>query len=184
MLAERRTHSTCKSGNFIFVSGGINSKGEPLKSCEKFSLEYEKWIKISNMSIAKSHHSLCSFNSEYIFSIGGENRYESLLDVIERYSINVDIWEVMNVKLPLKIECVALVQVNNEILILGGYSCELGSLKAVYTYDTSANTVRKLNKELPQPGWSIYQPVRKCNNIHIFYGGEEDFPPHHVLFQY
>jgi hypothetical protein len=51
MFQERRTHSTCKASEFVFVCGGINSKGDPLNSCEKFSLESERWIKTSNMSV-------------------------------------------------------------------------------------------------------------------------------------
>jgi hypothetical protein len=53
MFYERRTHATCKSGDFIFVCGGINPKGEPMNACEKYSLEYEKWIKISHMVVGK-----------------------------------------------------------------------------------------------------------------------------------
>jgi hypothetical protein len=51
MLTERRSHSTCKAGDFVYVCGGINSKGEPLSVCEKFNLTSEKWIKISNMTV-------------------------------------------------------------------------------------------------------------------------------------
>lgn len=183
MNHERSTHSICKAGDFIFVCGGIGAKDEPLNSCEKFSLDCERWIKISNMIVAKSHLSLCNVNNQFLYSIGGENRYESLLDLIEKYTINLDTWEVINVRLPIKIECTGCVQIShNEILILGGYSSEHGSLKNIYIYDTLNNSVRKTQNELSQAGWSIYQPIKIANNIHLFYGGEEDFPPHHVTY--
>jgi hypothetical protein len=182
MFVERRTHSTCKAGDFVYVCGGINSKGEPLNSCEKYSLVYEKWVKIANMNIPKSHLSICNVNNEFIFSIGGENRYDSILDMIEKYNINMDSWETMNIKIPIKLECVSCIQLKNEILILGGYSCEHGSLKTVFSYDYSKNTIRKLNYELSQPGWSIYMPMKIGQNVHVFFGGEEEFPPHHILY--
>lgn len=53
MFCERRAHSCIKAADFVYVCGGINSKGEPLSSCEKYSLEYQRWIKISNMVISK-----------------------------------------------------------------------------------------------------------------------------------
>ncbi len=87
-------------------------------------------------------------------------------------------------RLPMKIECVACIYLQSEILILGGYSCEYGSLKKIFSYDTNSNSIRSINKELSQPGWSIYQPITQGNLIHLFYGGEEDFPPHHVVFKY
>ena len=49
MFNERKTHASCKAGDFVYVCGGINTKSDPMNSCEKYSLEYEKWIKISNM---------------------------------------------------------------------------------------------------------------------------------------
>lgn len=191
MFYERRTHSVVKLGDFIYVCGGINSKGDPLNTCEKYSLEFQRWVKISsmkvgniinNLNIARSHHSMCTYNNDYIFSLGGENRYESLLDTIERYSVIQDVWEILSVKMPLKMECVGCIQYNNEILVLGGYSCELGSLKNVYSLDLVNNSIRKLSKDLIQSGWSIYQPIRQDNTIHIFYGGEDEFHPQHITY--
>jgi hypothetical protein len=182
MIYERRAHATCKAGNYVFVSGGINSKSEPMESCEKFCLREERWYRLANMLKPKTHHSLCAVNGEHIYSICGENRVENLLDSIERYTVNVDYWELMNVKIPFRMECVGTIQVNTDILILGGFNCEYGQVKTVFVYDTNNNTIRKANKELPQCGWSIYQPIKQGNNIHIFFGGEDEFPPHHVTY--
>lgn len=184
MLTERRSHSTCKAGDFVFVCGGINSQGEPLAACEKFSIVYEKWLKISSMNMAKSHLSICNVNNQYIYSIGGENKFQSLLDVIEKYTIQLDRWEVVNVKLPKKLECPTCLQFGNEVLILGGFSCDAGSVKTVLRFDYQKNTLKTAEKELDQPGWSIYQPIRQGRTIHVFYGGEEGYPPHHLLYDF
>ncbi len=55
-------------------------------------------------------------------------------------------------------------------------------MKSVYAYDYTGNSIRKLNNELTQGGWSIYQPIKQGNIIHLFHGGEEDFPPLHVIY--
>jgi hypothetical protein len=186
MHYERRSHAMCKVGDFVFACGGVNSKGESLNSCEKFSLQTGNWNKISFMNIAKSHLSLCNLNNLYLFTFGGENKFQSLLDTIERYIINIDTWEVLNVKLPTKMECVACIHYKKEILILGGYSCgESGSLDTVFSLDveTGNNNIKKYSKTLCQQGWSIYQPIVKENKIHILYGGEEGYPPHHLVYE-
>jgi hypothetical protein len=103
--------------------------------------------------------------------------------MVERYTINLDIWEVMTVKVPLKIECSACIQINSDILIMGGFSCEKGSLSSVYIYEITKNTIKQANKELAEPGWSIYQPIKQGGNIHVFYGGEEGYPPHHLIYE-
>jgi N-acetylneuraminic acid mutarotase len=183
MFTERRSHSSCKAGDFIYVCGGINSNGESLSQCEKYSLAYEKWMKIAPMNITKSHLSICSVNDLFIYSIGGENKFQSLLDNIEKYNIQSDKWEILNVRLPIKIECPACVHYNNEVLILGGFSSDKGSSDTVYSLDINKFSIQAYEKKLDQPGWSIYQPIKIGRKIHIFYGGEEGYPPHHLLYE-
>ena len=50
MMNARRAHSTCKVLDYIFVTGGLDSKGEALALCEKFSLKDDRWYRISNMN--------------------------------------------------------------------------------------------------------------------------------------
>ena len=68
-------------------------------------------------------------------------------------------------------------------MILGGFSCELGSIKSVYSLDTTKCSIKKMEKDLEQPGWSIYHPIRQGKNINVFYGGEEGYPPHHLIYE-
>jgi len=96
----------------------------------------------------------------------------------------MDIWETINIRMPTKIECTACLQLNNvEILILGGFSSEHGSVKSVCRLDTDKNTIITVDKQLEQPGWSIYQPIRQGRHFHLFYGGEEGYPPHHSVYE-
>ncbi len=125
---------------------------------------------------------MCNVNNEYIYSVGGENKYDSIMDIIERYNISVDFWEVMNIKLPVRIECTSTVQSGNEMLILGGYSYDYGLMNTVFAYDYINNSMRKCNINLLSNGWCIYQPIKQGNNIHVFFGGEEEFPPKHIVY--
>jgi hypothetical protein len=79
-------------------------------------------------------------------------------------------------------ECVGTIQVGSDIIILGGFTCDYGQVKTAFCYDTVNNTIRNMGRDLPQCGWSIYQPMKQGNTIHIFFGGEDEYPPHHVIY--
>jgi hypothetical protein len=88
----------------------------------------------------------------------------------------------LTVKTPFKMECVGTLQVNSDILIFGGFTCDYGQVKTVFIYDFNSNTIRKAPNDLTQCGWSIYQPIKHGNSIHLFFGGEDEFPPQHVMY--
>ena len=130
MFVERRNHSSIKINNYIFVCGGIDKKGNILNHCEAFSLNKNKWKEIASMSLDKSHHTLAYIpNTRYIFSFGGENKYDSILEIIERYMIMNNKWEILSIKLPIGIECCAVVpKSEREVLIFGGFCTKFGAL--------------------------------------------------------
>jgi hypothetical protein len=87
----------------------------------------------------------------------------------------------LNVKIPFKMECVGSIQVNSDVLVLGGFTCDYGQVKTVFAYDTVNNSIKNAG-DLIQCGWSIYQPIKHGNVIHLFFGGEDEFPPHHTIY--
>ena len=192
MYNERRNHASIKVDDFVFVCGGIDTQGNTMKSCEKYSLQFEKWIKISKMNYEKSHLSLCNVNNIHIYSLGGENKYESILDIIERYSILSDKWEIMPIKLPIKIECPACVKKSDRsFYIMGGFSSMYGALDVVIELDVLEMKMGVEDKKLDKGGWSVYTPLllesNECENnqgVFVFFGGEENLPPNVVKYTY
>ena len=187
MYNERRNHATIKIDDFIFVCGGIDSAGNPIASCEKFSLQFDKWIKISNMNCEKSHLSLCNVNNMHIYSFGGENKYDSILDIIERYTILNDVWDIMPIKLPIKIECPACVKKSDHSLyIMGGFSALYGALDVVIELDLFEMKMGVEDKKLDKAGWSVYTPLQiegDNSDVFVYFGGEENIPPNVVKYQ-
>jgi hypothetical protein len=184
MFFERRNHSSIKVNNFIYVCGGIDLNNNPMSQCEKYSFQLEEWSRISNMVKEKSHISLCSINNKYIFSFGGENKINGILDTIERYTILNDTWDILNINLPLKIECASCIKKNDkEILIIGGFSSSYGPVDYIINFNFHEIKLELNENKLQNAGWSIYMPIlynEKDKNekyIIVALGGEENIEP-------
>ena len=184
MFNERRNHFSLRVNVYIYVCGGIDNNSNHLNSCEKYSLQYEKWIKCSPLNIERSHLSLCNVNNKYIYAIGGENKKNGFLDSIEKYSILGDSWECMKIKLPYKLECVGCITSNNkEIVIFGGYCPQKIKRETIIKYNIDTQKINFSDKQLNILGWSIYMPIKINNNINVILGGDENEQPIIEKFQ-
>ena len=178
MLCERRNHSSIRIGNYIYVCGGMDNNVKHINTCEKFSFQYEKWIKCSSLNIERSHLSLCNMNNKYIYALGGENKISGLLDTIEKYSIIGDFWEIVKVRLPYRLECVGCIGVNhNEMIIFGGYSPQKMNRETIIKYNVDNQQIVFSSKQLNVLGWSIYMPLKIGNYINVILGGDENKKP-------
>ena len=184
MFNERRNHFSIKVNEYIYVCGGIDNKSNHLNSCEKYSLQFEKWIKCSPLNIERSHLSLCNMNNKYIYAIGGENKRNGFLDSIEKYSILGDTWECLKIKLPYKLECVGCISATNkEIIIFGGYCPQKIKRETIIKYNIDTQKINFSDKQLNILGWSIYMPIKINNYINVILGGDENEKPIIEKFQ-
>ena len=178
MLKERRNHSSIRVNNHIYICGGMDNNSTHINSCEKYSLQYEKWIKCSSLNIERSHLSLCNMNNKYIYALGGENKINGFLDSIEKYSIIGDTWELINVKLPYKLECVGCIGVSHqEIIIFGGYCPQKIKRETIIKYNITNHQINFSSKQLNMLGWSIFMPIKIGNCINVILGGDENEKP-------
>ena len=178
MLNERRNHSSIRIDNCIYVCGGMDNNSNYLNSCEKYSLQYEKWVKCSSLNIERSHLSLCNMNNKYIYALGGENKINGFLDSIEKYSILGDTWEILNVKLPYKLECVGCIGISSqEMVIFGGYCPQKIKRETIIKFNTTNHQINFSSKQLNVLGWSIYMPIKIGNCINVILGGDENEKP-------
>ena len=178
MLSERRNHSSIRVGNHVYICGGIDQNSSHINTCEKFSFQYEKWTKCSSLNIERSHLSLCNMNNKYIYALGGENKTNGFLDTIEKYSIVGDVWELIHVKLPYKLECVGCIAINHsEIIIFGGYCPQKIKRETIIKYNINNHQIDFSSKQLKMIGWSIYMPIKIGNHINVILGGDENEKP-------
>ena len=178
MIKERRNHSSIRVNNHIYICGGLDNNSTHINSCEKYSLQYEKWIKCSSLNIERSHLSLCNMNNKYIYALGGENKINGFLDSIEKYSIIGDSWELIKVKLPYKLECVGCIGVSHkEIIIFGGYCPKKIKRETIIKYNITTHQINFSSKQLNMLGWSIFMPIKIGNCINVILGGDENEKP-------
>ena len=117
----------------ILVAGGFASEQGYLNTCEVYHIKKDTWSYVSSLNKKSECHSLCNFNDEYIYKLGGKKDY-----VIERYSIKTNNWQVILLDKEVEIgDSCETVQINsNQILIFGGYyqgnldQCALLTVKA------------------------------------------------------
>ena len=113
--------------NRIFIIGG-QSKTDVLSSTEYYDFKLNKWVSKASMNSPRSMLNVVNI-SEFIYVFGGfkDSQYFFAEPALERYSIENDIWE------PIELESLQLSSkwgasmwrtYDNQILILGGYSTQ------------------------------------------------------------
>lgn len=104
----------------IYVFGGIGQNG-PLKSCEVYDINANRWSSIPDMSEASVHASVCTFKDRYIYKFGGFSGDQAQSRSIKRYCIQDRTWSSVNVVNELLFPLSACAQINsNEIFVFGG----------------------------------------------------------------
>ena len=93
MREARRALALIAMPDGIYAIGGYDGT-KYLSSIEKFDLMQEKWVKVKAMNVARCTLSaVASGDCQYIYVIGGYNG--TPLDVVERYSVVNDCWDLM-----------------------------------------------------------------------------------------
>ena len=116
----------CYLDNKIFVIGGLQIDNEgsySLVDVEYYDLKEDRWTLCAEMNVATHHSAVTTFKNKFIMKIGGFNGV-TLLNDIEQYDVEVDIWKLLqvngidNFKFISQADCVPI---NNEtIMIFGG----------------------------------------------------------------
>ena len=110
---------------YIYVIGGYsapNSQEPPaiLNNCERFRLVSRKWEEIEPLNVGRMNPGICTFGGVRIYVFGG-TRERSFVSSIERYNSELNIWNPLEIQLPIPISNIFTKQVSNShILIAGG----------------------------------------------------------------
>ena len=65
MQEHRKEHGMVYINNSIFVLGGYNpSQIVFLKTCEKYDIDYDKWVSVSEMNNRKCAFGCTAFNNQ------------------------------------------------------------------------------------------------------------------------
>lgn len=130
LLYNRYTHALAHYGNYVYALGGRSINGV-LESCERYSINLNKWEKIAMLNQRRCTMPAIVYEDMYIYVFGG---YEGTgrIDSIEQYDIANDVWNMMKIKFPLSVEAETATLISkNEVLILGGHDNSAGTKDAM-----------------------------------------------------
>lgn len=102
LMQSRYTHSLAHTGNFVYAIGGRCINGV-LDSCERYSINLNRWEKISSLNQKRCTMAAVVYEENYIYIFGG---YEGTgrIDSIEQYDVMNDHWAILPIKFPLSVE--------------------------------------------------------------------------------
>lgn len=96
MAAARSSHGACLNGKYIYVLGGRNEAGVPMKTFERYDSSINVWEKLPDCQVAVIRPLLVTLNDKYIFKFGGIGADEHPCNVIERFDIGLSQWTTVN----------------------------------------------------------------------------------------
>jgi N-acetylneuraminic acid mutarotase len=110
----------------LFVIGGFDHQDtettspSTLNTCEKYNDSTGKWSEVSNLIHPVAFAAITTISDEFLYVFGGFEDY-STVDVIQKYSFIADRWDLLSVKLPVRLAKMGAATVEEDtIIIVGG----------------------------------------------------------------
>jgi len=144
MHQSRKEHASVFLQDSVYVLGGYDGMMNSfLSSCERFDLETNEWVPVTNMLVPKCAFGATTLANRYIFTLGGYDGNDRL-NTIEKYDKQTDKWTVLDVKLRQSLSNSACFShSDNSIVILGG-GYNNGFCLETNQLDINTNTWRQL----------------------------------------
>ncbi len=101
MQIQRKEHTIVRIGpkKLLAIGGYCSLDQKMLSECEIYDLDLNIWTKVDHMKVPKCAFAACVCqNYDYVYTFGGFDGFKRL-NIIERYSIQEDIWEIMPIQL-------------------------------------------------------------------------------------
>ena len=129
------------------------------------------------MNYARSRAAVCQFNNKTIYAFYGTNSENKNVKIVEKYSIEKDLWSVVpiyNDLIGIEVSFAGATQINeNQILIFGGFHEGISDnhiipSKKIMTFNVLNETLRILKNKLPIDFCleGSYSPVIQDNTLH------------------
>lgn len=104
---------------YIYVLGGVSIEGYT-NICERYNTNLDQWEYIhSHLGIGKSGMTACQWGNVKVFLFGGLDgvNYSA---AVECYDVECGVWKILPITLPWETYYIAVAEVENGVLILGG----------------------------------------------------------------
>ena len=84
----------------LYAIGGHNMKEGGLDHVERYSLERKEWEVVASLNNRRINCGACMIGKNHIFVFGGRNEGDTFYDTVERLNIELNLWNLLKVKLP------------------------------------------------------------------------------------
>lgn len=173
MLDGRSNHFVIYCSDYVYVIGGLDPEYLFTNKCMKFSLEYENWEFIADLSEEKDTiGGCCDSLNENIFVFGGKGS-ESCFG-IEKYSIKENLWIGLSVVMPWEscLHGAYFFPWKQEAIVFGGQDAKSLPLKSVFTINFLDGTITS-KPPLSFKGGPVVEPSvwRNGKLISLFFEG-------------
>ena len=111
----------CVADTSVYVFGGNNGDAD-MAQCERYSVAENIWRSIAPMTLRRNGSSCVPFE-KHLFVFGGNEQDVGSLDSIEKYTIELDKWQLCRIYLKEPVhDTVSFNLGGNRVLIFGGYN--------------------------------------------------------------
>lgn len=88
----------------VYCIGGYSiSKGHALDNVERYSFDKKEWEQVANLNQKRINAGSCTIGTNHIFVFGGRNESDTFYDTVERLNIELNLWNLLKIKLPKKL---------------------------------------------------------------------------------
>jgi len=154
----------------IYVLGG-NDRKRFYHECEYYEPANDSWKAIAPMSVGRDSGAACVFNGLYIYAFSGRSKFtpKTITDIVEKYDINANSWEVVNVQSKGNwVEndlSLAWQFGHNQMCVFGGFAGGARTEKC-FLFDTSDNSWKD-STAMPDVGTYSVVPEMANGKIYV-----------------
>ncbi len=143
--------ATLMSDGKVLVAGGINAKGNPIKSCERFDPVSGSWTVTGQLNVARDEHTATLLSNGEVLVAGGENSNGVTDARTELFNPSTKTWSLTGNMNTSRLEHAAILLGNGEVLLSGG------------NHVTANKTTVLSGAELYNPGTGVWTNTGSMN---------------------
>ena len=103
-----------------YCIGGFSTSEGALEAVERYSYDKKEWELVASMNSKRLNCSACMVGKNHIFVFGGRTE-ENFFDSVERLNIELNLWNLLKIRLPVKLcNTFSFTFNKSNILIMGG----------------------------------------------------------------
>lgn len=124
LLSGRIGHVMISVEAFAYALSGCLSGYKATRTCERYNLISDYWETINSMQVSRIHAAVCQHRKKLYVTGGNTGTSLECVHTIEAYDITLDLWSVVEMRLPISVWRHACAAYQSGLVVFGGSSPE------------------------------------------------------------